>query len=172
MKAPVRSIFDSAKTLLQNLVSPSSLRSTWEVLKKAPGGGVLMGRLIGRMAPYTGTIRPEILALAPGYAKVRMNDTPRVRNHLRSVHAIALMNLGEVSTGTAMLVSVPDGSRAIITKLSMSYLKKARGPITAECSCELPSSTERREYTVSADLKNEAGDIVAKADATWLVGPG
>ncbi len=171
MTARVSSFLESARSMLKNLASASTLRSTWEVLKKAPGGGLLMGRLIGRMAPYTGTIRPEILTLEPGYAKVRMNDTPRVRNHLKSVHAIALMNLGEVATGTSMLVSVPEGTRAIITKLSMSYLKKARGPITAECSCEIPSSSERREYTVSAELTNEAGEIVARADATWLVGP-
>lgn len=161
------SLFDS----LKNLVSPASLRSTWAYLQKVPGGGVLMGRLIGRMAPYTGTIRPEIIALEAGYAKVRMNDVPRVRNHLRSVHAIALMNLGEVATGTAMLVSVPENSRAIITKLSMDYLKKARGPITAECSCEVPSKAERKEYTVTAELKNGAGELVAVAHATWLVGP-
>ncbi len=161
------SLLDSFK----HLVSPATLASTWSYLRKVPGGGVLMGRLIGRMAPYTGTIRPEIVSLEPGFAKVRMNDRPIVRNHLKSIHAIALMNLGEVATGTAMLVSVPEGTRAIITKLSMEFLKKARGPITAECSCEIPSSTERREYAVSAELKNEAGDVVARAHATWLVGP-
>ena len=167
MTRQVSSLLDSFK----NLVSPSTLRSTWSYLSKVPGGGVLMGRLIGRMAPYTGTIRPEILVLEQGFARVRMQDTPRVRNHLKSVHAIALMNLGEVATGTAMLVSVPDGTRAIITKLAMDFLKKARGPITAECTCEVPSSSERREYAVSAELKNEAGDVVARAHATWLVGP-
>ncbi|MBL9038920.1 MAG: DUF4442 domain-containing protein [Archangium sp.] len=158
-------------TQFKNLASANTLRSMWGYLKGMPAGGVLMGRIIGQMAPYTGTIRPEILALEPGYAKVRMADRRRVRNHLSSVHAIALMTLGEVATGTAMLVSVPDGSRSIITKLSMEYLKKARGPITAECTCGVPDSNERREYQVTADLKNEAGDVVARATATWLVGP-
>lgn len=163
----MRSLLDS----LRNLASGSTLRSTWGLLQKAPGGGRLMGRLIGRMAPYTSTIRPQIIALEPGFAKVRMNDRPQVRNHLHSVHAIALMNLGEVATGTAMLVSMPEQTRAIITKLSMEFLKKARGPITGECTCQIPPTTERHEYTVSADLKNEAGELVARAHATWLVGP-
>jgi acyl-coenzyme A thioesterase PaaI-like protein len=154
---------------LKRLASPSSLKGLWGLLKAMPAGGVLMGRLIGQLAPYTGTIRPEILALEPGFARVRMNDTRRVRNHLQSVHAIALMNLGEVATGTAMLVSVPDGARAIIVHLGMDYLKKARGPITAECACEVPTTLERKEYAVTAELKNADGVVVARAHARWLV---
>lgn len=154
---------------LKSLASPASLKSVWNVLRGVPGGGVLMGRIIGRLAPYTGTIRPEILALEPGFARVRMADARRVRNHLNSVHAIALMNLGEVATGTAMLVSVPEGARAIIVHLGMDYLKKARGPITAECSCAVATTLERREYEVQADLKNQDGVVVARAHARWLV---
>jgi acyl-coenzyme A thioesterase PaaI-like protein len=156
---------------LKSFASPSSLQTLWGYLRNVPGGGVFMGRLIGRMAPYTGTIQPEVLDLEPGFARVRMQDRRAVRNHLKSVHAIALMNLGEVSTGTAMLVTVPPGARAIITHLGMDYLKKARGPITAECRCPPVSSTERREYDIEADLKNEAGEVVARAKARWMVGP-
>ena len=97
------------------LVNPSSLLSAWSALRNVPGGGRLMGALIGRLAPYTGTIQPEVVALDRGFSRVRMADRPQVRNHLQSVHAIALMNLGEVATGTAMLVSVPPQTRAIIT---------------------------------------------------------
>jgi acyl-coenzyme A thioesterase PaaI-like protein len=156
---------------LKKVASPSTLRLLWNTLRAVPGGGVIMGRLVGRMAPYTGTIRPEVVSLEPGYAKVRMADRPAVRNHLACVHAIALMNLGEATTGLAMMVSMPDDARGIITNLSMDYLKKARGPITAECSCAQVSSSERREYDVVADLKNEAGEVVARATAKWLVGP-
>jgi acyl-coenzyme A thioesterase PaaI-like protein len=98
-----------------------------------------------------------------------MRDRRAVRNHLSSVHAIALMNLGEVATGTAMLVSVPEGARAIITRLAMDYLKKARGPITADCRCDVTDTLERKEYAVTADLTNAEGEVVARAHATWLV---
>lgn len=156
---------------LKKLASPESLLALWARLRSLPAGGVVMGRLIGAMAPYTGTIRPEILTLEPGRSQVRMKDTRGVRNHLNSVHAIALMNLGEVATGTAMLVSVPQGSRAIITHLGMDYLKKARGPLTAECTCPVLTSNERAEHEVVADLRNEAGEVVARARARWMVSP-
>ncbi len=156
---------------LSRIVTPDSLRRAWSVLRHAPGGGALMGLILGNMAPYTGTIRPEILALEEGYARVRMRDRRAVRNHLRSVHAIALMNLGEVATGVAMMFSLPAGMRGIVTHLEMDYLKKARGTLTAECRCPTVPAGERREYDVTAELLDESGTVVARALARWLVGP-
>jgi acyl-coenzyme A thioesterase PaaI-like protein len=147
------------------------MRRAWTLMQSAPGAGVVMGQVIGRLAPYTETIRPEILTLEVGHSRVRMRDTRRVRNHLRSLHAIALMNLGEVATGTAMLYSLPDDARAIIVHLGMDYLKKARGPIIAECRAPVPTSNERKEYAVTAELTDESGEVVARAHARWLVAP-
>jgi acyl-coenzyme A thioesterase PaaI-like protein len=156
---------------LSRLASSETLRRTWGLLRHAPGGGVIMGQLLGNLAPYTGSIRPEVLVLEEGYARVRMRDRRAIRNHLRSVHAIALMNLGEVATGVAMMFSLPEGMRGIITHLEMDYLKKARGHITAECRAPAAVAGERREYEVQADLTDEAGEVVARARARWLIGP-
>ena len=62
-------------------------------------------------------------------------------------------------------------ARAIITHLSMDYLKKARGPITAECRCERPDTTVRGQHELTAELTDEQGTLVARAHARWLVGP-
>ena len=109
--------------------------------------------------------------LRPGYARIRMYDRPAVRNHLRSVHAIAMMNLAEVTSGLAMLAGMPDDARAIITNLAIEYRKKARGTLEGECSTPPPQSNEKREYNLEAVIRDEAGDEVARATARWLVGP-
>src|SRR4051794_12427061 len=118
-------------TFLRRLSDPSQIMTLWSVLQSVPGGGRVMGQPVGRMAPYTGTIKPEVLELTPGFARLRMKDRRKLRNHLNSVHAIALMNLGEAVTGVAMLASMAPSTRGIPVRLSMDYLKKARGPITA-----------------------------------------
>lgn len=147
------------------------LQKTWDGLKNLPGGGRIMGRLIGRLAPYTGTIKPQVQELRRGHARVQMKDRKKVRNHLDSIHAIALMNLAEACSGLAFTYSLPRRTRAILTGLEIEYLKKARGTLTAECYCVIPETNERNTYELEVITYDEAGDVVTKAHAQWLVGP-
>ena len=94
-----------------------------------------------------------------------------MRNHLRSVHAIALMNLAEVTSGLALTYALPADARAILTGLSIDFLKKARGTLTAEAALEPPQTSERQEYEFESRIRDEVGDVVAIARARWLVGP-
>jgi acyl-coenzyme A thioesterase PaaI-like protein len=147
------------------------LERAWKRLSPWPGGAWLFSRMLGFMVPYTGSISPRVLALGPGHAKVALEDRRRVRNHLRSVHAIALMNLGEVATGLAVLVGSGAGVRGILVGLSMDYLKKARGRLVAECTCEVPQVQAPADYAVAADIRDASGDVVARATARWRLAP-
>lgn len=150
---------------------PAELLSLWRRLEPLPGGRRLFSFLLGRAARYTGSISPRVLELAPGHARVGLRDRPAVRNHLRSVHAVALMNLAEVASGLATISSLPPGARGILAGLSIEYLKKARGPLEAVCDAAIDYAGERCEVPVESVIRDAAGDVVARATARWLVGP-
>jgi acyl-coenzyme A thioesterase PaaI-like protein len=128
--------------------------------------------MLGRAVPYTGSIYPHVRELEPGHARVTMADRRAVRNHLKSVHAIALVNLGEFTSGLAMLAALPPGVRSIVTSLNAEFIKKGRGTLTAECRCAVPSSIgENTQHIVTAEVLDSSGDVVARVRVTWLLSP-
>lgn len=155
------------------MVNPgASLLVSWKRLHRLPGGLWLFSRLVSRLVPYTGSIRPRVELLEPGHAVVRLRDHRAVRNHLQSIHAVALINLGEFAGGLAMLTALPPGQRGIVTALGAEYGKKARGDLVAEA--RVPPGdvvAEEEEREVAAELRDDAGDVVAVVRARWRIAP-
>ncbi len=148
------------------------LRSLWDRLAPLPGGRWLFSRLLGLMVPYTATIGARVERFDPGHVVVSLRDRRRVRNHLRSVHAIALANVGELSTGLALLGAMGPEVRGILLGIDVGYVKKARGRLRAEARCQVPRVEEARmEHVVEARVTDEAGDVVATVAARWLLSP-
>ena len=146
------------------------LQNIWQRLQPLPGGAWLFSRILGWIIPYTGTIGAQVKILKPGYAKIQMLDRRRVRNHLRSIHALALANLGELTSGMAMLGSFPANTRGIPIAIAIEFYKKARGLLTAESHCAPPSVTQDTEFEVYADIFDTEGDKVARVTVKWRLG--
>ena len=152
--------------------SPESIiRKQWEAWSGRPGGKRIFSMLLGRLVPYTGSMGATVEEIRPGYARATLRDRRKVRNHLRSVHAVALMNLAELATGLSLNYALPPSARSILKGLSIEYHKKARGTLTAEATAPMLADNTERDLQVETAIRDQAGDVVATAKAHWLVGP-
>ena len=147
----------------------ATLQNLWNKLRPYPFGRWVLSQTFGFFVPYTGTVNPLIRELDVGMVRVVMPDCRRVRNHLKSIHAIALANIGEAATGLALSIALPADSRVILTDFRIKYLKKARGPITGLCDFVPPAEFVEGELEVPSRLLDAQENVVATVVATWKV---
>ncbi len=144
----------------------------WRRWGGTPLGRKLYSLALSYMVPYSGTIRPLVLQLQPGYALIELRDRRILRNHLNCIHAIALANLGELASGLALLSALPGDVRGIVVKLEIEYLKKARGRLTARGRSDTPRTvTETIIQIVDAEIEDAAGERVAQLKVHWQLRP-
>ncbi len=94
----------------------------WNKLGHSAAGRKLFSFMLGRIVPYSGNIKAEVMEMGDGEVTISMKDRRAVRNHLKSIHAIALANLGELASGMAMFSKVSNNTRAIVVDLEIKYL--------------------------------------------------
>lgn len=148
-----------------------TLGQAWAALSPLPLGKQAFAKLVKLRIPYTGSIGAVVEEMRDGHATVTLSDRRAVRNHLDCIHAIALANLGEFTSGLAMFNTIDGKAKGIVTAISVQYLKKARGTLTATCDVQVEPVTAPREQVVEGLIRDKAGDIVCKVQATWQLKP-
>jgi len=132
----------------------------------------MFSRLVCWRAPYFATIRPTVESLQSGRCIVRLRDRRRVRNHLGTVHAIALCNAAELAGGLATDATLSAALRWIPKGMNVRYLKKARGTLQATATVA-PIDAARGAHEIHAlvEVRNADNVVVFDADITMWVSP-
>lgn len=123
------------------MIRPPSLLAMSRVLdlhRKASTIPVVGDRLFSfafaQVAPYFWSVRPRFTVIEPNHAEVVIPKRRRVKNHLGTVHAIALCNGLEAAMGVLAEASIPADKRWIPKGMEVSYTAKATSDIT--CSAD------------------------------------
>lgn len=153
------------------ITSAPLVLAKWNLLNGSGIGRWLFSRAVGFAAPYSNTIGARVQTLEPGRAVITMRDRRRVRNHLRSIHAAAILNLTEMTGGLLSVVSIPADARMIITRVELDFVKKGRGTLHSTGRCIPLESNERVHLEVDVMIRDTANDEVAQGRVTTLVGP-
>lgn len=139
---------------------------------KSGFGRWVYSRLICLRAPYFGSIGPTVQALEPGRCVVTIRHRRRVQNHIGTVHAIALCNMAEMAGGLGTDATIPDSMRWIPKGMTVRYLKKATGTMTATARIpEITDTAVGQDLHAIVEVRDAAGDIVFDADITMWVSP-
>ena len=163
---------DKSEKKASNGTPEQRLMTLWQRYGGTTLGRKLFSFFLGRTVPYSGNIKAEVIKLTPGKVTVQLKDRRSLRNHLNCVHAIALANLGELSSGLAMLSALPPNTRSIVVKIEIEYLKKARGLLTAEGTASPPERiNEAIDSIALADIINSEGDVVSRVKVHWRLSP-
>lgn len=146
------------------------LLKTWRKLHQKPMGKWLFKMIIARNIPYTGSIKADVQILEPGHCEVLMKFRKSNTNHLNSVHALALSNLGELTGGLAMMTGLPPTIRGIVTNINTDYLKKARGDLLAKARVQIPEVTgPKTEHHIQTNIYDQDNDLVTTVTVKWLL---
>lgn len=151
--------------------TPRTLR-LYRKFAQFPMGKWLFSRVVCLTAPYFGSISPRFLSLVPGKAEVAMRNRRRVRNHIGTVHAIAMCNLCELAAGTMTDASMPSGMRWIPKSMQVEYLSKAETDLTATARIDLPLAQDKSyELPVTVEVVDSGAQVVLRAVITMWISP-
>ena len=171
----------------------TSYPSLFDFLASVPFGSRLFSSLIGVVAPYSASISATVTSLSATSCSSSLTERPWLRNPFESVHAVALTNLGELTSGLAVLSSMqstnkalkegekkgktkPPKVRGIVTAIRTVYHKKARGEIFATCDVkgigqELLAAAGKSAETIDLEAKcvmtDKKGEVVAECFCNW-----
>ena len=149
------------------------LLSLYRRLTRWPGGHWLFSRAVCFKAPYFASISPRITALEPGRCEGTLADHRKVRNHIGTVHAIAMCNLAELTAGLMVDASLPTGMRWIPRGMQVQYLAKARGNLHALAvpAQAIVAATEAYAVPVVVSIRDRAGNEVFQARIDMWLSP-
>ncbi|KAJ3204925.1 hypothetical protein HDU67_009207 [Dinochytrium kinnereticum] len=148
----------------------------WTFFSKIPLiGNMLFNLVVSMGSPYTGSIPLAFKSLSKGKCIGVMRERRSIRNPFNSVHAAAMINMGEAVGAMAVMSwieSQPKPMRAIPYKLSGDFKKKARGTLSATADLSedmmLKSVSEGTAEVVTV-IRDSSGDVVSEVTALWKI---
>ena len=130
--------------------------------------------------PFASHVGIELLSMGEGEATAQLQERPHVLNHVATHHAGALFTLAETASGAAMagtFAPVLTSVRPVTANASISYLRPARGMITATAKVDAPAEAllatlhekGKVQFRVDVTLRNDAGKNIATMNVDWNV---
>jgi acyl-coenzyme A thioesterase PaaI-like protein len=140
-------------------------------------GDRLFSFAFSQVAPYFWTIRPRFTVIEPNHAEVVIPKRRGVKNHIGTVHAIALCNGLEAAMGVLAEATIPADKRWIPKGMEVSYTAKATSDITCIAETDPEQWTDEALSGIGGDLPvrvrgvRDDGTVVIEGEIRLWVTP-
>ena len=140
---------------------PNKVLSLYQKTRRYPFGEKIFSKMVSRMAPYFGTIKPLIKELRPNHCECLIKKRRAVHNHISTVHVIAICNGLEMAMGVMAEASIPKHLRWIPKGMTVDYTAKAGTDIL--CVAEVqPEQWQPGDMAVKVTAYDTSNTIVVK----------
>lgn len=117
--------------------------------------------------PFWSFLGMELLDIRKGWAQVRLPFKKDIVQSLGVVHGGAIFSMADSAGAMAVLGMVNKNEYCMTLEMKINYMKSFEsGAIVAEARCV---NKGRRIGVSEVKVKNDAGDIIAQALATYMI---
>jgi len=153
----------------------NDLGGLFRVLNALPLGRYCFSGLVAAFAPNNASYAAVVTELGEGKCECFQYDFPWYRNPFQSTHAVAIVSLGELASGLAVVASLQriPGVRGIPVRIEARYLQKLRGTAYASVDASPVLEVVRSggfrggEHAFLTPIRNGAGQLCAEVTVTW-----
>jgi uncharacterized protein (TIGR00369 family) len=118
---------------------------------------------------HTSFLGARLGRVSRGEVDVELDVGPQHLNLFGTMHGGLIATLADTATGLAMLTALEVGTTHLTTSLSVTFLAPGRAGVVTSRGRVLKHG--RRFGYAEADVVNEAGDLLARATATFTILP-
>ena len=128
--------------------------------------------VLGRAVPFTGTAKLRYEEMSAKSVQIFVANSPKVRNHIGGVHAMASTLAAETATGMVMGMNVRDDCVPVVKDMRVQFKKRGQGAMRAVATLseeqrELIRSTTKGEVTVAVTVTDESENQPIACEFIW-----
>lgn len=116
--------------------------------------------------PFAKLLRIELEEVAPGTATLGLDIRDNLKQNNGVVHGGAIASLVDTATAFAIISLLPPDEKATTADLTISYLRPLRNGRARSTARVIRAG--RRLIVVSAELVDDAGNLIATALTTYI----
>ncbi|WP_247237641.1 DUF4442 domain-containing protein [Telluribacter sp. SYSU D00476] len=132
----------------------------------------MLSYAIGNVVRYVGTTGIRFETMNEREVVVALSNRKKVQNHIKQIHAGAMILLAETASGMVVGMNVADDSVPVIKSIKADFVKRSKGAMQATAhltdeQIQLIRSTPKGETTVEVKVVDAEGKEPVLVEAVW-----